>query len=144
MKQLLEYLPILKAANNTKKKLSIFKNLVRKTFHKFLKILLDLIISLKIGIDLLINNESIWFYSRISIIIADWLKVSTFCLIYKFFNFKLSYHFCLVIRDNLVNINLLSSNIKSRTYQNIYNYLKKNTEKSVCIESVHNFFWSIL
>ncbi len=59
MKQLLEYLPILKAANNTKKKLSIFKNLVRKTFHKFLKILLDLIISLKIGIDLLINNESI-------------------------------------------------------------------------------------
>src|ERR1044071_2303211 len=55
-KQLLGYLPILKAASNTKRKSSIFKNLVCATFHNSLKILLDLIISLeKTGVDLLIN-----------------------------------------------------------------------------------------
>ena len=139
-KQLLGYLPILKAANNTEKKSSIFKNLVRKTFHKSLKLLLDPIISLKTGVDLLINDESTWFYPRISVIIADWPEASTFCLTYKSSNSKLPCHFCLVTKDNLANINLLSSDIEPRTYQNMCNYFKKNTEKSVCIESVHNFF----
>jgi hypothetical protein len=142
-KQLLGYLPILKAANDTEKKSFIFKNLVRETFHKSLKLLLDPIISLKTGVDLLINNESIWFYPRISVIIADWPEASTFCLTYKSSNSKLPCHFCLVTRDNLANINLLSSDIKPRTHQNMCNYFEENTEKSVCIESVHNFFWNI-
>ena len=61
-KQLLGYLPILEATSGIEKKSSIFKNLVCKTFHKSLQCLLDPIVSLKTGVDLLINNESIWFY----------------------------------------------------------------------------------
>ncbi|GET49861.1 hypothetical protein GLOIN_2v1488317 [Rhizophagus irregularis DAOM 181602=DAOM 197198] len=62
-KQLLGYLPILEAAN---------KDLVRDTFHKSLRHLLEPIILLKDGIDLFINNENTWFYPRVSTIIADW------------------------------------------------------------------------
>ncbi len=106
--------------------------------------MLDLIISLNTGIDLLINNESIWFYSHISIIIADWLKASTFCLTYKSSNSNLPYYFCLITKNNLININLLSSDIELRFHENIYNYFEKNTEKSVNIESIYNFFWNVL
>src|SRR6266542_1887866 len=49
-KQLLGYLPILEVVN---------KNLVREVFHKSLRHLLELIISLKNGVDLFVNNENI-------------------------------------------------------------------------------------
>src|SRR5581483_5490597 len=62
-KQLLGYLPILEAAD---------KDLVREVFHKSLRHLLEPIILLKDGVDLMINNENIWFYPRVSTIIADW------------------------------------------------------------------------
>src|SRR5205085_1800555 len=56
-KQLLGYLPILEAANSTERKSSAFKYLVRETFHKSLRYLLEPIISLKYGIDLLVNEK---------------------------------------------------------------------------------------
>jgi hypothetical protein len=70
-KQLLGYMPILEAANNSEKISSSFKNLVRETFHKSLQHLLG-IINKKDGIELLVKNKIIWFYPRISVIIADW------------------------------------------------------------------------
>ena len=122
-KQLLGYLPILEVASGIEKKSSMLKNLVRETFHKSLQHLLDPIVSIKTGVDLLVDNVSIWFYPCISVIIADWPEAATFCLIYKSFNSKLLYYFCLVTRDNLANINLLSSDTEPR--------------------SVHNFFWNV-
>src|SRR5581483_3062484 len=73
-KQLLGYLPILEAAN---------KDLVCKVFYESLCHLLEPIILLKNGIDLVVNNERIWFYSRVSTIIADWPEAASFCLVYK-------------------------------------------------------------
>ena len=70
-KQLLGYLPILKASDNTEKKSENFKIAVRKAFHKSLEVLLDPFLSLSNGIDLDLNNESIWFFPRISVVIAD-------------------------------------------------------------------------
>jgi len=105
-----------------------------------LKHLLDPIVSLNTDVDLLINNESIWFYPHISVIIADWPEASTFCLTYKSSNSNLPCHFCLITKNNLVNINLLSSNIELKFHENMYNHFEKNTKKSVSIESVYNFF----
>ncbi|GES84716.1 hypothetical protein GLOIN_2v1783703 [Rhizophagus clarus] len=96
-KQLLGYLPILEAAN---------KDLVRDTFHKSLRHLLEPIILLKDGIDLFINNENTWFYPRVSTIIADWPEAASFCLVYKSSNSNLPCHSCLVKRKNLANIDL--------------------------------------
>ena len=61
-KQLLGYLPILENAN---------KNIVCETFHKSLQHLLKLITLLQNGVDLFVNTNKIWFYPRVSTIIAD-------------------------------------------------------------------------
>ncbi|RIA87636.1 hypothetical protein C1645_827479 [Glomus cerebriforme] len=82
-KQLLKYLLILKARNNTKKQSENFKNAVHEVFHKFLDMLLDPILSLNDSINLDLNNEKIWFFSQISIIIADWPEAAIYCLTYN-------------------------------------------------------------
>lgn len=142
-KQLLGYLPSLEAVNNTEKKSTKFKNLVRETFHKCLQYLLEPIVSLKEGIDLLVNDESYWFYPRISVIIADWPEAATFCLTYKSSNSNFPCHFCLVSRDNLANINLLPNEIEPRSHENMHQNFENHTEKSVSIEAVSNFFWNV-
>jgi hypothetical protein len=141
-KQLLGYLPILEAANNSEKTSSAFKNLVRKTFHKSLQCLLKLI-NTKDGIELLIKKKKIWFYPRISVIIADWPEAATFCLTYKSSNSNFPCHFCMITRNNLSNINLLFSDIELRTHENMRKHFNENTEKDVSIESIYNFFWEI-
>ncbi|POG66797.1 hypothetical protein GLOIN_2v1879550 [Rhizophagus irregularis DAOM 181602=DAOM 197198] len=133
-KQLLGYLPILEAAN---------KDLVRDTFHKSLRHLLEPIILLKDGIDLFINNENTWFYPRVSTIIADWPEAASFCLVYKSSNSSLPCHSCLIKRDNLANINLSVNDVILRTHDEMRKYFENDTQKSVCIESVPNFFWDL-
>ncbi|GES81694.1 hypothetical protein GLOIN_2v1783703 [Rhizophagus clarus] len=130
-KQLLGYLPILEAAN---------KDLVRDTFHKSLRHLLEPIILLKDGIDLFINNENTWFYPRVSTIIADWPEAASFCLVYKSSNSNLPCHSCLVKRENLANIDLSVNDVILRTHDEMRKNFENDTQRSVCIESVHNFF----
>lgn len=131
-KQLLGYLPILENAK---------KDLVRETFHESLKHLLKPII-LKNGIDLNINNKKNWFYPRISTIIVDWPEAASFCLVYKSPNSNLPCHFCLVEKENLANIDLPPSDIMLRSHDEMRRHLENNTQKSVCIESIPNFFWN--
>jgi len=72
-KQILGYLSILKSKDNTEKRSRVFKNAVCETFHRFLELLLDsLLILQNKGIDLTLNNKTIWFYPQVSVIIADW------------------------------------------------------------------------
>ncbi|GES80736.1 hypothetical protein GLOIN_2v1783703 [Rhizophagus clarus] len=133
-KQLLGYLPILEAAN---------KDLVRDTFHKSLRHLLEPIILLKDGIDLFINNENTWFYPKVSTIIADWPEAASFCLVYKSSNSNLPCHSCLVKRENLANIDLSVNDVILRTHDEMRKHFENDTQRSVCIESVHNFFWDL-
>ena len=57
-KQLLGYLPIIKSSNISEKQSQNFKNIVCKTFHKSLEIILEPLISLKNGIDLSIGDKT--------------------------------------------------------------------------------------
>ena len=141
-KQLLGYLPILKPISSLEKKTAAFKNLVRETFHKCLHHLLEPIISLKDGVDLSVNNEKYWFFSRISTIITDWPEAASFCLVYKSPNSNLPCHFCLVKKGNLANINLPPNEVVPRTHSEMRRHLESNIPNSVCIESVPNFFWN--
>jgi len=140
VKQLLGFLPILKPSEKKSEK---FKIAARETFHKSLKILLDPILKLKNGIELTLNNELIWFYPRISVIIADWPEAATYCLTYKSAMSNFPCHFCLVTRDNLANINLTTDEMELRTPKNMHNYLNQKLEKSVCIKKLHNYFWDL-
>ena len=140
-KQLLGYLPILKASDNTEKKSENFKIAVRKAFHKSLEVLLDPFLSLSNGIDLDLNNESIWFFPRISVVIADLPEAATYCLTYKSALANFPCHFCLVKKDDLADINLTISEMELRTHDNMRQFFDQNLTKSVSIEDVNNFFW---
>lgn len=143
-KQLLAYLPILKSNNITERKSETFKIAVRECFHKSLELLLDPILkSNKKGIDLLLNNELIWFYPKVSAIISDWPEAATYCLTYKSPMSKHPCHFCLVTRDNLADFNLQIDDITPRTHVNMQQYFNQNSGNSVCIENISNFFWKL-
>ena len=60
-KQLLGYLPILQASSSSEKSSTDFKNVVRETFHKSLRVLLEPLL-LNSSINLTLNNEKIRFY----------------------------------------------------------------------------------
>ena len=104
--------------------------------------MLELIILLENGVDLFIDNKKIWFYPRVSTIIADWPEAASFCLVYKSPNSNLPCHFCLVKRENLANINLSSSDMILRSHDEMREHFENNTQKSVCIETISNFFWN--
>ena len=139
VKQLLGYMPILKAKNNIKKLIK-FKKTICKIFHNSLKILLDPIFKLKNSLDLSIDNKLFWFIPRISIIIADWPEAITYCFTYKSSNSNFLCHFCLVTKNNLNNINLSIENIISKIYELIQQYINKNIIKNVSIEPIFNYF----
>src|SRR5437773_1624724 len=89
------------------------------------------------------NNETIWFYPRVSTIISDWLEAASFCLVYKSPNLTFPCHFCLVKKDDLANINLSFNDVVPRTHNEMRRYLENNTPNSASIESVPNFFWNL-
>ena len=129
-------MPIIKLSS------SLNKQIVRQTFHRCLEIILEPIQKLsETGINLLINNKYVWFYPKVSTIIADWPEAATFCLTYKSTNSKYPCHFCLVSRDDLANTMLSEHNLEFRNHKNIRNYYNNSDEKSVCIKSVQNIFW---
>ncbi|RHZ49675.1 hypothetical protein Glove_518g6 [Diversispora epigaea] len=142
VKQLLAYLPIIKAKDDTQKIFEEHKNIVRRTFHKSLKFLLSPLYDDN-GIELELNNSIFWCFPRISMIISDWPEVCTFALTYKSTKSNYPCHFCLVSKEDLSNINLNSNQIEPRSHNNMKLYYKNNTGKNVSIENVRNFFWSV-
>ena len=136
-------MPIIKSENITEKKSQNFKKIVHETFHKSLKILLEPLISMKNGIEFTIEGRRIRFFPKISVIIADWPEAATFCLTYKSSNSNNPCHFCLVTRDNLAEMNLSENYTISRNHKKMIEIFQKNLTKSVSIENIDNFFWSL-
>ncbi|RHZ48106.1 hypothetical protein Glove_558g12 [Diversispora epigaea] len=143
VKQLLAYLPIIKAKDDTQKKSEEHKNIVRRTFHKSLKFLLSPLYNEDNGIELELNNRILWCIPRISMIISDWPEACIFSLTYKSTQSNHPCHFCLISKENLSNINLNSNQIEPRSHKNMKLHYKNNTEKNVSIEKVRNFFWNV-
>ncbi|RHZ81509.1 hypothetical protein Glove_120g85 [Diversispora epigaea] len=116
-KQLLGYFLILFIKNEKEKTSPEFKKLVRETFHKSLKFLLDPLFENENGIDYKINNRIIWFFLKISTIIGDWPEACTYSLTYKSASSNFPCHFCLVQKNDLID---------------------------TILEPVENYFWNIL
>ncbi|RHZ80721.1 hypothetical protein Glove_132g263 [Diversispora epigaea] len=141
-KQLLGYLPIISAKDETEKKSSEFKILVRKTFHNSIKFLLEPLFE-NVSIDLKIDDKRIWFYPRISTVICDWPEACTFSLTYKSSNSNYPCHFCLVSKDNLANTCLRKSQAVLHNKENMKKYYDNDTTKEISLEPVYNYFWNI-
>ncbi|RHZ51759.1 hypothetical protein Glove_470g20 [Diversispora epigaea] len=139
-KQLLGYLPILKAKDKFEKKSKDFKKLVRLTFHNSMKFLLDPLFAEK-GIDLEVDNKTFWFFPRISTIICDWPEAATFSLVYKSTNSNFPCHFCLISKMLLVDTDL--SDVTFRNNENMQEYFYNKAGQDVSLENIPNYFWSL-
>ncbi|RHZ82944.1 hypothetical protein Glove_102g58 [Diversispora epigaea] len=140
-KQLLGYFPILFAKNEKEKTSPEFKKLVRETFHKSLKFLLDPLFENENGIDYKINNRIIWFFPKISTIIGDWPEACTYSLTYKSASSNFPCHFCLVQKNDLIDT--MQDQITLRNHENMMEHFNNNTGHSVSLEPVENYFWNI-
>ncbi|RHZ52875.1 hypothetical protein Glove_456g8 [Diversispora epigaea] len=140
-KQLLGYFPILFAKNEKEKTSPEFKKLVRETFHKSLKFLLDPLFENENGIDYKINNRIIWFFPKISTIIGDWPEACTYSLTYKSASSNFPCHFCLVQKNDLIDT--MQDQIILRNHENMMEHFNNNTGHSVSLEPVENYFWNI-
>src|ERR1043165_2347801 len=114
-----------------KKKTEKFKLTSREAFYKSLKIMLEPILTFKNVIELTLNSKSICFYPQISIIIFDWPEAATYCLTYKSAMSNFPYHFCLVTRDNLANLDLQMDDMRPRTHVNMQQHFIQGSGKSV-------------
>ncbi|RHZ52764.1 hypothetical protein Glove_457g35 [Diversispora epigaea] len=139
-KQLLGYLPILSAKNEKEKKSSEFKELACETFHNSIKFLLDPLFQ-DDNVDFNIDDKDIWFFPRIFTIICDWPEACTFSLTYKSANSNYPCHFCLVQREDLIDIR---KEVILRNHVNMKEYFDSNTSNLASLEQVNNYFWSIL
>ncbi|RHZ66452.1 hypothetical protein Glove_307g3 [Diversispora epigaea] len=140
-KQLLGYFPILFAKNKKEKTSLEFKKLVRETFHKSLKFLLDPLFENENGIDYKINNRIIWFFPKISTIIGDWPEACTYSLTYKSASSNFPCYFCLVQKNDLIDT--MQDQIILRNHENMMEHFNNNTGHSVSLEPVENYFWNI-
>ncbi|RHZ78918.1 hypothetical protein Glove_154g7 [Diversispora epigaea] len=140
-KQLLGYFLILFAKNEKEKTSPEFKKLVRETFHKSLKFLLDPLFENENEIDYKINNRIIWFFPKISTIIGDWPEACTYSLTYKSTSSNFPCHFCLVQKNDLIDT--MQDQIILRNHENMMEHFNNNTGHSVSLEPVENYFWNI-
>ncbi|RHZ90103.1 hypothetical protein Glove_8g76 [Diversispora epigaea] len=136
-KQLLGYLPILKAKDKSEKKSKDFKKLVRLTFNNSMKFLLDLLFAEK-GIDLEVDNKTFWFFPRISTIICDWPEAATFSLVYKSTNSNFPCHFCLISKTLLANTDL--SDVTFRNNENMQEYFYNNAGQDVSLVIIFGLY----
>lgn len=141
-KQLLAYLPIIMANNESQKKSFEHKQIVRETFHNCLEFLLKPLFN-ENGLELEINNKLMWFFPRISTIICDWPEANIFSLTYKSSQSLYPCHFCLISKNELSNININSNELVARTHENMQCHYNNNTVKNVSIEAIRNYFWSV-
>ncbi|RHZ89156.1 hypothetical protein Glove_18g84 [Diversispora epigaea] len=139
-KQLLGYLPILKAKDKSEKKSKDFKKLVHLTFHNSMKFLLDPLFAEK-GIDLEVDNKIFWFFPRISTIICDWPEAATFSLVYKSTNSNFPCHLCLISKTLLADTDLLD--VTFRNNENMQEYFYNNAGQDVSLKNIPNYFWSL-
>ncbi|RHZ89944.1 hypothetical protein Glove_9g208 [Diversispora epigaea] len=128
VKQLLGYFPILSAKNKTEKESSDFKKLACKTFHDSIKFLLDPLFQGDGGVDFNIDGKDVWFFPRISTIICDWPKACMFSLTYKSANSNYPCHFCLVQKEDLIDIR--KDQLILRDHVNMKEYFNNGTSNS--------------
>ncbi|RHZ77203.1 hypothetical protein Glove_184g164 [Diversispora epigaea] len=93
------------------------------------------------GVDFNIDGEDVWFFLRISTIICDWLEACTFSLTYKSANSNYPCHFCLVQKEDLIDIR--KDQLILRDHVNMKEYFNNGTSNSAGLEQVDNYFWNI-
>ena len=88
-----------------------------------------------------VKGRPVIFAVRISVFLADMLEADEVTATYKAARCKMPCHICMVLRDNLNNMNLSSEDMNPRTPENMQLILRENRGKEFSVHNIENAFW---
>src|SRR5271170_2157938 len=120
---------------------------VSKEFLKFqqeiyLKIMLVSLQKKSLSLYFRIKGRPVTFTTKISVIIADILEEKEITATYKSSQCKMPCYNCMVLQDNLNNMDLELKDMLPRTLQNMQSVLKDCVGKDFSVYNIENMFWN--
>jgi len=91
-----------------------------------------------------IKGQVIMFASRISFFLADMLEADEITATYKSSHCKMPCYTCMVLQNDLNNMDLQRDEIPSRIHDNMQQVIREDKEKEFSIHSTKNAFWKFL
>ena len=140
-KVLLGFLP--KVQDSGIKTTDAFRSLQREVYHKYFNIMLQPLLEKPDALYFGIKGQVKIFAPRISYFLADMLEADEITATYKSSRCKMPCHTCMVLRNDLNNMNLTLENMPLRTHRNMQEIISTQG-KDFSIHSVTNSFWKFL
>jgi hypothetical protein len=140
-KVLIAFLP--KVQDSGIKTTKSFRNLQREVFHKCFEIMLRPLLEKPDALYLGVKEQPIRFAARISFFLSDMLEADEVTAIYKSARCKMPCHTCMVLQDDLNDMNIKPENITLRTHENMQEILRDGQGKDFSVHSVKNAFWKL-
>ena len=81
------------------------------------------------------------FAARISVFLADMLEADEVTTTYKAARYKMLCHNCMVLRDDLNNMNLRPEDMPPRTPENMQQVISVGRGKEFSVHNTENVFW---
>lgn len=141
-KVLLGYLPSLKAQTISQKRSSSFRAAKQHLYQYAFDILTRPLLNYQNnGFDLQTNNNVLWCYPFISIMLGDLPENAALTLTFNSVNCKHPCHTCLVPADNLNNTALNNNQIILRTPEMMKNAIGAGFAQQYSLHHMENIFW---
>ena len=118
-----------------------FRSFQRETFHKCFDIMLRPLLEKPDMLYFGINRRAVIFSAQISFFLADMLEANEVTSTYKGAQCKMPCHICMVLQNNLNNMDLSLEDIPFRTHENMKEIIRTGQEKEFSVHSVENAFW---
>jgi hypothetical protein len=141
-KVLLGFLP--KVQDSGIKTTEAFRSLQREIYHKCFDIILRPLLEKPDALYFGIKGQVMRFASRISFFLADMLEADEITGTYKSSRCKMPCHTCMVLQNDLNNMNLRSEEIPSRTHNNMQQVIREEKGKEFSVHTTKNAFWKFL
>jgi len=138
-KVLLGFLP--KMQDSLIKTTEVFRSLQREVYHKCFKIMLGPLVEKPDALYFGIQGQPKMFAARISAFLADMLEADDVTATYKAARSRMPCHNCMVLRNDLNNMNLSPEDMAPRTPQNMQQTISEGRSKDFSVHNVENVFW---
>ena len=119
-----------------------FLKLQQEVYHKSLKIMLALLQKKSDSLYFGIKGKPVMFTAKISVIIVDMLEEKDITATYKSSQCKMPCHNCMVLQNNLNNMDLEPKDMLPRTPENMQSALKNGMGKDFSVHNIENTFWN--
>ena len=137
-KVLLSFLPKIQDAIKTTE---AFRSLQREVYHKCFKIMLGPLLEKPDELYFGVQGRPMIFAARILVFLANMLEADEVTATYKAARCKMPCHNCMVLRDDLNNMNLRPEDMPPRTPENMQQVISEGRGKKFSVHNTENVFW---